>query len=269
MEEGDRGVWLMGVLALPSGAVSAAVVAIDGTGRIGGAFAGEQTTIYGPSQAVLSLALAVAGVLALVARRRVAVTAVLGVIGLCASQLAGAGLVGLRRWPHFWGCCSPEAVTETDLVRNLAVVMAVVCALTAVLCVVVLFTRGYAVWAGLEVPVVVAFTVALTVAIAGPRLVVGGWSDGRGLAAWALMYSLPFAAALAISALMRRLTALSMAAVVASSALIATAGESFLELNQPWGDAQVLVVVGALTVAAARLIPQGKRALAEATSPSP
>ena len=267
MEKRDRGVWLLGVNALLSGAVSATVVAIDGRGRIGGAFAGEQTTIYGPSQAALSLVVAVAGVLLLVARRRAAVAALLGVIGLCAAQLAGAGLVGRRRWPHFWGCCAPEAVTENDLVRSLATAMAVVCALTAVLCLVVLVKRGYLGWAGFELRVVLAFMAALTVAIAGPRLVVGGWNDERGLAAWALMYSLPFAAGLAISALMPRLAALAVVAVVAASAVIATVGQSFLELNQPWGDAQVLVVLGALVVGATRLIPWDKRARAEATPP--
>ncbi len=269
MGEPERGVRLLGVVALISGAVSAAVVAVDGKGQFGGAFSvGEQPTIYGPAQAALALALAVSGLLVLVARRRVAVAALLGVIGLCAAQLAGAGLVGRRRWPHFWGCCSPESVTEQALVRTLAVVMAVVCAVTAVACVAVLVRRPYVRWTGVDLPVVVAFAVALVVGIAGPRMVVGGWDDERALAAWALMYSLPFAAGLAISALLPRFAALAIAGAVAGSALIATVGESFLELNQPWGDAQALVIAGAGAVAATRLFPRLKVASAEATASS-
>ena len=195
METRER-VWLAGIGALFSGAVSGAVVAVDGTGQIGGAFTGEEPTIYGPGQAALALAIAGAGVLLLVARRRVAVAALLGVIGLCAAQLAGTGLVGLRRWPLFWGCCTPETVTEQTLVRTLAVAMAVVCAVTAVACVVVLVWGRYVRWTGVDLPVVVAFAVALVVAIAGPRLVVGDGDDALDLAAWALMYSLPFAAGL-------------------------------------------------------------------------
>lgn len=258
MGERERSVWLVGIGALCSGAVSAVVVAVDGKGQIGGAFAGAQPSVYGPGQAALALALAVAGLLVLVARRRVAVAALLGVVGLCAAQLAGAGLVGRRRWPLFWGCCSSEVVTAKDLVRTLAAAMAVVCAVTAVACIGVLAWRRYLRWAGVDLPLVVAFAAALVVAIAGPRLVVGGWDDERELAAWALMYSLPFAAALAISALMQRIAALVMAGMVAASALIATVGESFFELDQPWGDAQALVILAAVAVATTRLMPRVK-----------
>lgn len=268
MQQRDHRVWQVGIGALLSGAVSAVVVAVDGKGQIGGAFAGKQPTIYGPAQAALAVALVVAGLLLLRTRSRVAVAALLGVIGLCAAQLAGAGLVGRRKWPHFWGCCSNEAVTEQDLVRTLAVAMAVACAVTAVACVVVLVSRQCVRWTGVDLPVVVAFPVALVVAIAGPRLVMGGWDDVRGLAAWALMYSLPFAAGLAASALMRRFAALAIAGAVAGSALIATAGESFFELNQPWGNAQALVIAAAVAVGATRFIPPGKRASAEATMSS-
>lgn len=268
MKDSERRVWLVGIGSLLSGALSGAVVAVDGRGQIGGAFTGEQPTIYGAAQAALALAIAIGGLLLLVARRPAAVAALLGMTGLCAAQLAGTGLVGRRRWPHFWGCCTPETVTEQDLVTTLTVVMAAVCAVTALACVVVLVWAGYVRWAGVDLPAVVAFAVALVVAVAGPCLVVGGWDDARGLAAWALMYSLPFAAGLAISALMQRLAALATVGAVASSALIATVGESFLELNQPWGNAQVLVIAGAAAVAATRLFPRLKSVPAEATTSS-
>jgi hypothetical protein len=209
MNERDRSVWLVGIGALLSGAGSAAVVAVDGKGELGGAFARDQLTVYGPAQAALALALAVAGLVLLVTRRRVAGAALLGVIGLCAAQLAGAGLVAVRRWPLYWGCCSPEDVTERDLVRALASGMAVACAVTAVACVLALVWRRDLGWRG--VGAAVAIPIALVVALAAPRLVVGGWVDVRELAAWALMYSLPFAGGLAVSSLMQRFAALTMA----------------------------------------------------------
>ena len=267
MEEPDRSVWLVGIAALLSGAVSAAVVSVDGKGEIGGVFAGEKLTIYGPAQAALAIALAVAGLLLLVTRRRVAVAALLGVAGLCAAQLAGTGLVARRRWPLYWGCCSPGNVTEEELVRALATGMAAACAVTAVACVVVLVWKRHLRWSG--VGAAVAFPVALFVAIAGPRLVEGGWHDVPELAAWALMYSFPFAAGLAASALIQRLSALAVVGAVACSALVAKVGESFLELTQKGGaDALALVVLAAVAVAASRLIAGDQRALAESTTSS-
>jgi hypothetical protein len=266
MDERGRSVWLVGIGALLSGAVSAAVVAIDGRGDLGGAFASKALTIYGPGQAALAVALAVAGALLLVTRRRLPVLALLGVIGLCAAQLAGLGLVAFRRWPLYWGCCATGHVTHGDFVRAVAVVMAVVCAVTAVACVVALVEERHLRWNGMWGAV--AFPVALVVAVGGPRLVVGGWADVPGLAAWGLMYSLPFAAGLAVSALMPRLAAVVVAAAVACSALIASLGSSFLELNQPWGGARAIVVLAAVTVAASRLTPTGRRAPGERTTAS-
>lgn len=265
--ERDDGVRVVGIGALIAGALSAAVVAVDGTGQIGGALTGGQPTIYGPAQAALAVALVGAGLLLLFARGRGAVAALLSVTGLCAAQLAGAGLVGFRRWPHFWGCCTPEIVTEQGLVRTLALVMAVVCAVVALACVVLLFSARHVRWKGVDVIVVVAFAAGLVVAIAGPRLVVGGWEvDVKGLAAWALMYSLPFAVGLALSGLMQRVAALVTTGAVASSCLIATVGESFFELNQPWGSAQALVFGAAAAVAATRLLPMPKRTSTEAVT---
>jgi len=151
-------------------------------------------------------------------------------------------------------------------VRALAVVMAVVCAVVAAGCVVVLIWGRYVHWRGFKFPVVVAFAVALVVAVAGPRLVVGGWDDVKGLVAWALMYSLPFAAGLVLSALMHRMAALVTTTMVACSALIATDGESFFSRIQPWGDAQTLVITAAAAVAATRLSPRRETASDEATT---
>ena len=94
---------------------------------------------------------------------------------------------------------------------------------------------------------------------------VGGWViDLTDLAAWALMYSLPFAVALALSGLMERIAALVTAGAVVSSALIATLGESHFSLLQPWGDARALVIAAAGAVAATRLLPLSKKTSAEA-----
>jgi hypothetical protein len=251
MDERHRSVWLLGSGAVVAAAVSAAVVAVDGNGEIGGGFLRRHLTIYGPPQAALALALGLVGLLLIVARRRVAVIASLGVTGLCAAQLAGAGFVAVRRWPLYWGCCSPRHVSDRVLVRDLAAGMALACAVVAVACVVVLAWQGYLGWHGGGVAV--AFPVALAMAIVGPGLMMGGWEDQRALAAWALMYSLPFAAGLAVSALMPRFAALAVTGSVACSALVATVGESFLEVTQPWGHAQGVVVLAAVAVAAPRL----------------
>jgi hypothetical protein len=274
MEERDGTIRLIGLGALLAGAVSAAVVAVDGSGQLGGAFARDQVTIYGPAQAALAIALAVGGILLLVVRRRAHVSALLGVTGLCAAQLAGAGFVGYRRWPLYWGCCSSGPVTEPDLVHRLAMAMGVVCAVTAVACVVILAWKGFLRWHGLAVAV--AIPVALVVAVAVPRLVAGGWGDKRELAAWALIYSLPYASGLAVSAFMERFAALAVVGAVSCSALIARVGEPFLGQHRPWGDALSLVLLAAAAVAVSRLIPQGRRApqprvpqLAEHSSSSP
>lgn len=260
----EGSVRLVGVAALLAGVVSAAVVAVDGTGRIEGAIASDQPTIYGPAQTTLSAGLVVAGLLLLLAARgRVAAAALTGVVGLLSAQLAATGLVAYRRWPLYWGCCTPEAVTEQELVRTLALLIAVVCGLTALASVVLLFAARYAVWTGASFAVAVAMAAGLTVALAGPPLVAmgGGWaSDVKDLVAVALMYSLPLGIALALSSLMPRLAALTMAGAVAASVLATTLGEpSFFE----FGDARVLVAVSAAVVAATRLVRLPDKAATE------
>ena len=98
-------------------------------------------------------------------------------------------------------------------------------------------------------------------ALAGPPLVVSGDvnADVRDLVAWALMYSLPFGAAIALSGWMRDTAALTLLAAVALSTVAATAGESVLELRQPWGPALALVVVAIVVVATSRLVPTSPR----------
>jgi hypothetical protein len=256
----DRSASLVGIGALLAGTVSVAVVAVDGAGSLGGAFVRGSITVYGPPQAVLAVALVAAGLLLLLMRRREAVGALVGVIGLCAAQLAGAGFVAYRRWPLYWGCCSLGDVTEGDRVRSFALVMAVACAVPAVGCAAVLASKGFLRWHG--VACAVAIPAAVVVAVAVPRLLAGGWADELQLASWALMYSLPFATALAVSGLMERTPALAVVGAVACSALLATVGDPFLVLGRPWGTAPGLVIITTAVVAASRLIPMGHRPLA-------
>ena len=230
---------------------------------------GNQPTIYGPAHTTLAIGLVVAGLLLLGARGRGATAALLSVIGLCAAQLAGTGLVGFRRWPLFCGLLllrSPSPNTIWSAL--LAIVMAVVCTVTAVACVVVLVSARLVRWIGVDLTVVAAFAMALVVAIAGPPLVVvvDGWiGDVKDLAAWALMYSLPFAAALALSGLMQRFAALVTAGAVVGSAFIATLWRgAHFSLLQPWGDARAVVIAAAGAVAATRLFPLSKKTWAEA-----
>jgi hypothetical protein len=91
--------------------------------------------------------------------------------------------------------------------------------------------------------------------------VVYGWiGDVKDLMAVALMYSLPFAVALALSGLMQRFAALATVGAVASSAILTTLGESSLF---DLGDARALVIAAAAVVAATRLFPLSNKASTE------
>ncbi len=242
------------VAAAGAGCLSAAVLAVGGAGGLGGAYS-RGLTIYGRSHALLALALAAVGLLLLVVRRSDGVVALLGVAVLLAALLAGAGIVGRRRWPLYWGCCSPKAVTEGELVRTLATAMGVVCALAALVCVVVLLS-GLSL-SGSRLALTVAVPVALVVAIVVPRIMVGGWEDEREVVARALMYSLPIGATLVLAAAMPRLAALAVVAATVAAALVLTTGEPFILFSGRLGNeatATWVVVVACLVVAAARLM---------------
>ena len=251
-------VWPAGVCALGAAVVAAVVIAIDGSGAISTAFtepAPRAVTVYGVGSLLLAVALGVSGLLVLVVRHRVAVTALVGVAGLCAAQLAGTGLVARRRWPLYWGCCAEDAITARELVRGLALGMAVVCALAAVVCLVVLVGGRFLRRPGADLRTVVAFATALVVALLGPSLADPGY--GHDVAAWSLMYGVPFAVALALTALVPRGAGLSLAAGVAASALAAQAGASYLELRQPWDGALLLVLLASAVAAGGLLLPAG------------
>lgn len=255
MADRFRGERLVGFGGLFAGLLSATVVALDGQGHLGGAFRSDQLTIYGPGQAALAVAVGMAGIVLLGTRRPSGVVAVVGLIGLGTAQLAGLGLVAVRRWPLYWGCCAPQNVSETNLVRGLAAGMALVCGVVAVTCLVILVRRDDLRWDRLGL--VVALPVALVVAIAGPLVASSRWGgddDLSALTAWALMYSLPVAAGLVVSARMPRWAALVMAAGIVGSAAVATLGSFFLEFKLLWGDARALVIVAAVVVAVTRLI---------------
>jgi hypothetical protein len=245
--------------------VAAVVIAIDGTGSATVAFmdpSDRAATVYGVGPVLLAITLVAAGLLLLVVRHRVALTALLGVAGLCAAQLAGTGLVARRRWPLYWGCCADDAITARELVRWLALGMVVACALAAVVCIVVLVRGRCLRRPGFDLRSLVAFATALLVAVLGPYL--AETDHGHDLAAWSLMYGVPFAVALALTALVPRAAALVLSASVAGSALAAQAGASFMELRQPWEGALPLVLLAAAVAALGLLLPDGTSARAGA-----
>jgi putative effector of murein hydrolase len=110
----------------------------------------------------------------------------------------------------------------------------------------------------------VALPVALVVLVAVPALMVSSHpnADRADLIAGALTYSVPFAAALAVSAFIGRPEALLVAGAVAGSAFIAVAGKPFLDLRLPFDDARGLAIGAAAVVVASRLVPRTRPAAA-------
>lgn len=256
----------IGIAALLTATASVVTLAVDAGGDLGGAFRREHT-IYGVAHVCLALALVPVGVSLLVARSRDVAGILIGVVALSAAQLGGVGLVAFRRWPLYAGCCSTELVSQGQ-VRSLAVAMASAGAVTAVLCVVALVRIGCLTRHRIDLPVVVAALTALVVAVTVPGLVVGAWSDTHELVAWAVMCSLPFAAALVVSALVERVAGLALLGAVAGSAVLVTAGSPFIALGRPPGDAMLLVVGAAAVVAATDLVAHAGRAEQGGTDPA-
>jgi hypothetical protein len=261
MEVRAGSVRLVGVSALAAGAVSATILAVDGNGRFGGAWTGAGPTVYGPQQLLLAVTLAAAGLTLLVTRTLGVAAAALGMAGLCAAQLAGTGLVSVRRWPLYRGCCSAEAITQEGLVRVLSALMAGVCALSALACVALLIVGHFATWSRPTASRAIALGAGGVVMVVGPLLVTEHVSgDLRDLLAWALVYSVPIGAALALSGTLQRPAAWAVSGAVIATALTATAGTSFLETRLPWGSAQELVVAAAVVVALSRIRPPTRTA---------
>jgi len=240
---------LPGTVSVVAGLVAVLAVAVDGAGHLGGGFTSSELTIYGPGQALLAGGLIAAGIVLMLLRRRDGVAAGLVVAALCAAQLASTGLVGFRRWPLFRGASAPAPLTAEDLARSLALLMAAACAVAALGCLVSLVRGGHLAWRGGVS--VAALATAAVVASVGPLLLTYRPFEVRELAAWSLMYGLPYAAAVTVSGLVRRPVALVAAGAVAACSLVATAGTSMLELIQPWGAAHALVLVAAVTVVVA------------------
>lgn len=248
---------LVGAVLLVAGAVSAAILAVDGNARFGGAWTGEGPTVYGPQQVALAMTLAAAGVVLLMTRVSVGTAAALGAAGLCAAQLAGTGLVSSRRWPLYRGCCSAEAITQEGTVRLLSVLMAGLCALSALACLALLVVGRFATWSRPAASRAVALGAGGVVMVVGPLLLMHRQSaDAGDLLAWTLMCSLPIGTALAVSGTLQRPAAWTVLGAVVTSGLAATAGTSFLETRLPWGSTQTLVIAAAVVVALSRVGPR-------------
>ena len=246
----ERGAKVAGILA---GAVALLVVSVDGQGRPGGAAIGV-LTIYGRAHVILALALLSAALTLTVVRAQSAKAALLAVVVLWGAQLGGVGVVAYRRWPHYYGCCSNYDVS-VGAMKGLAAAMAVTGGAAAGLAVAALLAGGHLRWRGSGWRVLVAWPLALAVLVAVPRLVVGGWGDVREVGARVVMYAVPIAVAIAVSALLDRAPALVLLSAVAVDALLLTQGRPFVELGAPRSLAMSLVIMVVGLLALLRLLP--------------
>ena len=250
---------VLGGFAVLAGTASLVVLGIGGNGGLGGAFS-HGVTIYGRAHVVLASALVVVGLVLFASRSRAGDTALLAVIVLVPGLLAGAGVVGYRRWPLYKGCCATKPVNDWELMRLLAMGMGVVCAVVAIAGLVALVVGRHL--TGNVVSIVVAVPVLAVVTVYVPRLAYGDWEDERELVAWALMYSLPLSAVLLLAVAMPRVPALATVALVACAAVVTLAGEPFILLQGRYGDqtkAAVVVLAACLVVGATRLLSMARQ----------
>jgi hypothetical protein len=213
-------------------------------------------SLFGVGQAVLIVVMLLTGGALLVTHRGGLTVPLVAVTGLVAAELAGVGIVSIRRWGLFvGGGYADGSVVDWRQGRVLAAGMGLVCAVVAVGCLVLVLRRG-ARWHLVRAAVVVP--VAVVVAVAAPPLVRTPWGDLADLVAWALMYSLPFGIGLLLTAFLTRLAGLALVLTVAVSVLVAPLGESFLENMAPSGPAQSLVLIAAGATAVVLLVTRDR-----------
>lgn len=247
---------VVGMLAIIAGSASAWVVLTDGDGSLGWPSGPDAVSIYGPEQAMAAAGLVVSGAGLVLLRARGVAATCLVLAALCAALLAGAGLVGVRKWPHYWGCCAPGPVEERALVQSLALGMGAGCAVLAVALATALMSGGHVRWRGWEsAPGLVA---AVVVAVTVPPTSAAGRFDASDLAAVSLVLALPVAAALGAAALLERRAALAILAFVAVAEGVAASpvgGSSFLAVNLATGEATPVVAAAVVVSGAARAVP--------------
>lgn len=170
----DRRVQAVGAAAVLAGLFGTLTVALPGERRLhlGGGFARDQVTAYGPAHAALALSPVLTGLGLALARRPVQIVAATGVAGFLSAQLAGVGCVATRRWPLYWGCCAVRGVEHESLMTRLALLMGLGCAAVAVSCLLLLVQGGLLEWQ--RGTAVLAPAVALGVLEAIPWIMAGG-----------------------------------------------------------------------------------------------
>jgi hypothetical protein len=254
----DRRVQAVGAAAVLAGLFGTLTVALPGERRLhlGGGFARDQVTAYGPAHAALALSPVLTGLGLALARRPVQIVAATGVAGFLSAQLAGVGCVATRRWPLYWGCCAVRGVEHESLMTRLALLMGLGCAAVAVSCLLLLVQEGLLEWQ--RGTAVLAPAVALGVLEAIPWIMATSTpyvsGDVSDLGAAFLTYSGPFAAALVVSAFMSRGPALVVIGAVVASAVIGTAGRPFLDTVLPYQHARWFAVGAAVTVGVVRFL---------------
>ena len=217
---------------------------------------------YSPATWVLAVLLGVAGVALAVAARwsRSAWWGPVAAVGaVMASQLAGTGAVATKHWGTYFGYTG-----LSEHLFALKVLAGLTAGLSAVATVVV--ARRLAAWGCLPAPVGpaarwTALVAAGVLLVALPVWIGSGSPDDHdvtSLLAYALIYSLPWAAAVVATAWATRPVALAALAAVATSILVTAAARPMVALvlgdtpRQPFAFAMLLVIAVAIVRSLAR-----------------
>jgi hypothetical protein len=221
-------------------------------------------SFYPSSSGVLAVAMLVAGVALAVSASRGARpwrSFASAVAAVTAAQLAGMGLVAFKHWKTHAGYgANVGNVTEQ---RALAALMALTCAAALIVVAWRLVTWG-------DIPARVAVVPRWAAAAGGLSLVlwlpgsIGGSlpdnHDATSLVAYALIYSLPWGVAVALSGWTARPTALTGLLAVSASAALASNGEPMIDLvlgHQAQHRPFAIAAAVALAVAGLRLVWTG------------
>jgi hypothetical protein len=229
--------WWAGVIVLA--AVAPGVIVLGTRGRTG--VAGQSGTLYDHSRWLLLALLAAAGIAlvgagALPVRWRVEVARVAATVGaITAAQLSTTGIVAAKHWHPLSGMTGYGAANLHRLVM-LAEFLIAAAAVATLACLIVTRTAGvwrtggptrYR-WAGVGLGIIVA--VALPAVLGSGNAQTMG---ARSLAAYALLYSLPWGAVIAVCGWLGRIGAVTALATVAISAAAAYSSHYLLGVAHP------------------------------------
>jgi hypothetical protein len=221
---------------------------------------GYSGTLYDGCRWLLLGLLVVAGI-GLLDRKRAEVTRVAAILGaIAAVQLVTTGIVAAKHWHPLSGSLGYGSANLSTLVF-LAWILIVVAGIATIACVAAARAAGVT---GRSRYRWIALVVGAAIAVALPLVL--GYHHGhmmglRSLAAYALLYSLPWGAAIAVSGWLDRVVALTALATVVVSAAGAVVSHDILPVASPSHGFVPVVVV---TIALAALMFRERRQVREA-----